>query len=97
MLEDFKTAGQNPRGTNQWGGAPKQVLDPAKRYQATLETTLGTITVDLLSGVAPKTVNNFVFLATNGFYDGVIFHRVIKGFMIQGGDPTGTGLGRPRL
>ncbi len=70
-------------------------LDATKSYSATFDTSFGPITVELLSDVAPKTVNNFVFLATQGFYDGVIFHRVIKGFMIQGGDPTGTGSGGP--
>jgi cyclophilin family peptidyl-prolyl cis-trans isomerase len=95
MLESFATAGQSPRGKNQWGAAPKNALAAGKTYTATLNTSLGTIEVDLLSEVAPKTVNNFVFLASQGFYDGVIFHRVIKGFMIQGGDPTGTGTGGP--
>ncbi len=66
-----------------------------KKYSATLHTSAGDITFDLLAQDAPQTVNNFVFLARDGFYDGVIFHRVISGFMIQGGDPTGTGMGGP--
>nr|WP_209466116.1 peptidylprolyl isomerase [Symbiobacterium terraclitae] len=70
-------------------------IDPAKRYQAILRTTKGDITIELLAGEAPITVNNFVFLAREGFYDGVKFHRVIKPFMIQTGDPTGTGRGGP--
>lgn len=70
-------------------------IDPAKRYQAILRTTKGDITIELLAGEAPMTVNNFVFLAREGFYDGVKFHRVIKPFMIQTGDPTGTGRGGP--
>jgi cyclophilin family peptidyl-prolyl cis-trans isomerase len=74
---------------------PAMAIDPAKRYTAIIETTAGTMTADLFPGDAPKTVNNFVFLARDGFYDGVIFHRVIPGFMIQGGDPTGTGRGGP--
>ncbi len=64
-------------------------------YGATLHTSLGDITVEFLAAEAPLAVNNFLFLAGEGFYDGVIFHRVISGFMIQGGDPTGTGRGGP--
>ncbi|MEN9229513.1 MAG: peptidylprolyl isomerase [Thermostichus sp. DG02_5_bins_236] len=71
------------------------VIDPAKSYTATMETTAGTMTLELFPQEAPLTVNNFVFLANDHFYDGVIFHRVIRGFMIQGGDPTGTGRGGP--
>lgn len=72
----------------------EQVIKTGKKYQATLTTSLGDITLEL-STTTPKTTNNFVFLAQKGFYDGVIFHRVIPGFMIQGGDPTGTGSGGP--
>ncbi|MEA2676903.1 MAG: hypothetical protein QOJ81_1044 [Chloroflexota bacterium] len=74
---------------------PQMAIDPARSYTATIETSAGTMTAELFPGEAPKTVNNFVFLARDGFYDGVIFHRVISGFMIQGGDPTGTGSGGP--
>lgn len=70
-------------------------IDPSKRYLATLRTTKGDITIELLADESPLTVNNFVFLARAGFYDGVKFHRVIKPFMIQTGDPTGTGRGGP--
>ncbi|MBS1966613.1 MAG: peptidylprolyl isomerase [Chloroflexi bacterium SZAS-1] len=70
-------------------------IDPAKNYQATIETTRGTVILALYPQHAPKTVNNFVFLARQGFYDGLKFHRVISNFMIQGGDPTGTGAGGP--
>jgi len=70
-------------------------IDPAKKYFATLETSSGVIVVDLFAKDAPKTVNNFVFLARDGFYDGTVFHRVIPDFMIQGGDPTGSGRGGP--
>jgi peptidylprolyl isomerase len=70
-------------------------IDGAHQYSATLATTKGPITVKLLVGEAPCTVNNFVFLAREGYYEGVPFHRVIKGFMIQTGDPTGTGTGGP--
>jgi cyclophilin family peptidyl-prolyl cis-trans isomerase len=71
------------------------VIDPSMAYQATIETTAGAMTVELFASEAPRTVNNFVFLAREGFYADVIFHRVISGFMIQGGDPTGTGTGGP--
>jgi len=75
--------------------APEMGIDPSKRYTATMETSLGTIVIALDAINAPKTVNNFVFLALNHYYDGVIFHRIINGFMCQGGDPTGTGMGGP--
>ncbi|MCJ7725716.1 MAG: peptidylprolyl isomerase, partial [Acidimicrobiia bacterium] len=70
-------------------------IDLDKAYTATLETTQGEITIALRAAEAPLAVNNFVFLAGEGFYDGVIFHRVAPGFVIQGGDPTGTGRGGP--
>ncbi|MBV9155246.1 MAG: peptidylprolyl isomerase, partial [Acidobacteriaceae bacterium] len=70
-------------------------IDVSKKYTATFETSRGTIVADLFAKEAPKTVNNFVFLAQEGFYDGTTFHRVIANFMIQGGDPTGTGRGGP--
>ena len=79
----------------QYSQPPQMVIDPTRIYTATLETTAGTMTADLFAEESPKTVNNFVSLARDGFYDGVIFHRVINGFMIQGGDPTGTGTGGP--
>jgi cyclophilin family peptidyl-prolyl cis-trans isomerase len=78
-----------------YSAPPQMAIDPAKKYTATIDTSAGTLTAELFASEAPKTVNNFVFLARDGFYDGVIFHRVIKGFMIQGGDPTGTGRGGP--
>jgi cyclophilin family peptidyl-prolyl cis-trans isomerase len=74
---------------------PAMAIDPAKTYTAVLQTNKGDITVQFLPGEAPNTVNNFVCLAKDGFYDGTPFHRVVKGFMIQGGDPTGTGTGGP--
>jgi cyclophilin family peptidyl-prolyl cis-trans isomerase len=70
-------------------------IDPEKRYTATISTSLGDLVVALDPAAAPHTVNNFVVLARYHFYDGVIFHRIIKGFMCQGGDPTGTGTGGP--
>ncbi len=75
--------------------APEMGIDPSKRYTATLDTNLGTIVIALDAINAPATVNNFVFLALHHYYDGVIFHRIISGFMCQGGDPTGTGTGGP--
>jgi peptidyl-prolyl cis-trans isomerase B (cyclophilin B) len=79
----------------QWNEPPAMQIDAKKRYVAKIETTRGTIEIELYPAYAPKTVNNFVFLAREGFYDGVSFHRVIDNFMIQGGDPTGTGRGGP--
>src|SRR5439155_13673417 len=79
----------------QWQQPPAMQIDPAKNYTAVVETNKGNVEIQLLAGEAPKTVNNFVFLAQEGFYDGVPFHRVISGFMIQTGDPTGTGTGGP--
>ncbi len=70
-------------------------IDPAKKYRAIMHTDKGDIQIELFAAQAPKTVNNFVFLAREGFYNGTTFHRVIKGFMAQGGDPTGTGTGGP--
>jgi cyclophilin family peptidyl-prolyl cis-trans isomerase len=74
---------------------PPMSINPAKKYTATMETSCGKITIDLDAKAAPKTVNNFVFLANKKFYDGLTFHRVVTGFVIQGGDPQGTGGGGP--
>ena len=79
----------------QYASPPELSIDLDTTYTATIHTTAGDIDVTLYATDAPQTVNNFVFLANDGFYDDVIFHRVIKGFMIQGGDPTGTGTGGP--
>lgn len=79
----------------QWNSPPAMQIDTAKNYQITMETNKGTIEIELFTKDAPKTVNNFVFLTREGFYDGVTFHRVIGNFVIQGGDPTGTGGGGP--
>lgn len=81
--------------TTQYDAPPAMTIDLSKLYTAAIETSAGSITVELYPAHAPQTVNNFVFLAREGFYDGVIFHRTISGFMIQGGDPTGTGTGGP--
>ena len=86
------------------GSAPKQQqsaappemgIDPDQRYTATMSTSMGELVIALDPITAPKTVNNFVFLALNHYFDGVIFHRIINGFVCQGGDPTGTGRGGP--
>jgi len=71
------------------------VIDPKKKYTATFHTQVGDFQVELFATQAPQTVNNFVFLVRDGFYNGTTFHRVIRGFMAQGGDPTGTGMGSP--
>lgn len=78
-----------------YSAPPPMTVDSEKTYTATIETDKGDITIDLFVKDAPKTVNNFVFLAREGFYDGVTFHRVIAGFVAQAGDPTGTGAGGP--
>jgi peptidyl-prolyl cis-trans isomerase B (cyclophilin B) len=82
----------NPR---QWSKPPEMEIDAQKSYTAILHTDKGDITLQLFAKETPRMVNNFVFLARQGFYDGTIFHRVIKDFMSQGGDPTGTGRGGP--
>ena len=81
--------------TLQWNTPPEMEIDLKKSYHALIETGKGVIELKFYPEHAPKTVNNFVFLARQGFYDGVRFHRVIRNFMIQGGDPTGTGSGGP--
>jgi cyclophilin family peptidyl-prolyl cis-trans isomerase len=91
----FLTAGQKPQGNKQWGSPPKQVIDKSKHYQVKLYTDKGTITANMLTTLAPITTNNFIFLSCNGFYDNVVFHRTVPDFMIQGGDPLGTGTGGP--
>ncbi|MFN0103035.1 MAG: peptidylprolyl isomerase [Bryobacteraceae bacterium] len=79
----------------QYPAYPAMVIDPAKTYTATITTNRGAITLRLDAASAPQTVNNFVFLAKDNFYDGIVFHRVIPDFMIQTGDPEGTGRGGP--
>jgi peptidyl-prolyl cis-trans isomerase B (cyclophilin B) len=79
----------------QYSKPPEMKIDAAKKYTATFTTSRGAIVCELFVKDAPVTVNNFVFLARDKFYDGTIFHRVIEDFMIQGGDPTGTGRGDP--
>ena len=81
--------------SKQWNKPPEMVIDPKKKYSVSMNTSKGIIEIELYPEHAPKTVNNFVFLSKEGFYDGVSFHRVIEDFVIQGGDPTGTGRGGP--
>ena len=81
--------------SQKYASPPAMVIDPKKKYSATFKTEKGDFVIELFADKAPKTVNNFVFLSRERFYDGVTFHRVIKGFMAQGGDPTGTGTGGP--
>jgi peptidylprolyl isomerase len=87
-------AGSSPR-RQRFGAPPPTVIDPDRRYTATLETSKGTIVAELDALGAPVTVNNFVFLARWHYFDGIVFHRIIPGFVIQGGDPEGTGRGGP--
>jgi cyclophilin family peptidyl-prolyl cis-trans isomerase len=86
--------GSSPHYTH-FTAAPPTCIDPTKTYTASVETDVGTYVITLNAKAAPKTVNNFVFLSGYHFYDGTIFHRVIPGFMNQGGDPKGTGTGGP--
>ncbi len=79
----------------QYSALPPMTIDPKKSYVATITTDKGVMTVKLNARETPVTVNNFVFLSREGFYDNTVFHRVMKGFMIQGGDPLGTGTGSP--
>jgi cyclophilin family peptidyl-prolyl cis-trans isomerase len=80
---------------NQYASAPDLIIDLDKTYSATIDTNHGTIEILFDAVRSPLAVNNFVFLGREGYYDGVVFHRVIEDFMIQGGDPTGTGSGGP--
>jgi cyclophilin family peptidyl-prolyl cis-trans isomerase len=91
MLSGARGTGQ----AGQWSEPPPMQIDANRRYTAAIDTVKGVITVELLPQAAPVTVNNFVFLARQGFYDGVTFHRVLPNFVAQGGDPTGTGGGGP--
>ena len=81
--------------TKRWDSPPEMTIDPKKAYVATIHTDRGSIEIELRPEHAPMTVNNFVFLSREGYYDGVTFHRVIDDFVIQGGDPTGSGRGGP--
>ncbi|MGI6278458.1 MAG: peptidylprolyl isomerase [Patescibacteria group bacterium] len=93
--EKQETEMENKQKQTSWSSPPSQIIDPGRNYQAVLTTSVGQITIDLLEKETPITVNNFVFLANEDFYEGVIFHRAIEGFMIQGGCPKGDGTGGP--
>lgn len=82
-------------GDQQWNHPPEMQIQTDQTYRLTLQTSSGDVAVELYPEHAPKTVNNFVFLAREGFYDDTVFHRVIPDFVVQGGDPTGTGRGGP--
>ena len=90
----FQELAASSERKTEFSGA-EQVIDNDRRYRAVIETNKGDITVELFAQEAPRTVNNFVFLALNRFYDGILFHRVLEDFMAQTGDPTGTGRGGP--
>jgi len=93
---DCPVVGEAPEVTMmQYDSAPEMTIDPAKEYIATIKTVRGDVTIKLRPDLAPEHVNSFVFLAREGFYKGTTFHRVLQGFMAQGGDPTGTGTGGP--
>ena len=96
IVEPTPAEGVTPAAQKKsWSQPPAMVIDPTKTYEAVLKTEKGDVRIALYADKAPKTVNNFVFLAREGFYDGVTFHRVIPGFVAQTGDPTGTGTGGP--
>src|SRR5215213_5773810 len=95
MPHPFPAADGSSPKSQEFPDVPEMGIDPAKRYTATMDTSMGELVIALDAIGAPKTVNNFVFLANYHYYDGVIFHRIIKGFVCQGGDPTGTGRGGP--
>ncbi|GEN33749.1 peptidylprolyl isomerase [Aneurinibacillus danicus] len=89
------TGQEQKQPVKQWDKAPAMQIDPNKTYIAHVETNKGKFSIELFAKDAPKTVNNFVFLSKENFYDGVIFHRIMKNFMIQTGDPLGNGMGGP--
>ncbi|WP_079909591.1 peptidylprolyl isomerase [Paenibacillus sp. 32352] len=88
-------ASPQPQTKKSWSSPPEMKIDQNKTYQATVTTSKGTFKIDLFAKEAPKTVNNFVFLSKEGFYNNVVFHRIIQSFMVQTGDPEGTGRGGP--
>jgi peptidylprolyl isomerase len=95
MATEFPPFDGSAPKRQKFSSPPEMGIDPAKRYTATIDTSMGEMVVSLDPIKAPKTVNNFVFLALNHYYEGVIFHRIIKGFVLQGGDPEGSGRGGP--
>ncbi len=95
MSHPFPAADASSPKVQKFSGPPEMGIDKNKRYTATIDTSMGQMIVALDPLKAPKTVNSFVFLARYRYYEGIIFHRVIQGFVLQGGDPTGTGSGGP--
>src|SRR5205085_2338250 len=95
LLVNTRVSHSRMGAMKQYDSPPPMSIDPKKTYSVTFETSKGKIVCDLFAKDAPQTVNNFVFLARDGYYNGTTFHRVIPGFMAQGGDPTGTGRGGP--
>lgn len=93
-VEPPATDGSSPQ-RRRFDAEPPVIIDPAKRYTAEMVTSKGTMTIALDADAAPRTVNSFVFLARYHYFDGIVFHRIIPGFVLQGGDPTGTGTGGP--
>ena len=95
MASTFPALDGSAPAKKRFDAAPEMGIDTSKRYTATIDTSMGSIVVALDAINAPKTVNNFVFLAAHHFYDNVIFHRIVNGFVLQGGDPEGSGMGGP--
>ena len=91
--ENNNNEGDKSMVSKTYTSPPEMLIDSSKSYTAVIETSVGSMNVEFYTDTAPNTVNNFIFLARDGYYDNVIFHRVISGFMIQGGDPSGTGHG----
>lgn len=94
-MNNQQTQEPEPTAKSNNPAPPEMQIDVTKKYTATLETSAGKIVIALMAKETPKTVNNFVYLSRKGFYTNIVFHRVIKGFMIQGGDPKGNGTGGP--
>ncbi|MEW6153509.1 MAG: peptidylprolyl isomerase [Actinomycetota bacterium] len=95
MATDCPAADGSSPKQQKFKSPPPMCIDPAKRYTATMETSKGTMTIALDPAAAPLTVNNFVVLARYHYFDGIVFHRIIPGFVLQGGDPEGNGRGGP--
>ena len=91
--ENSNNEGDKSMVSKTYASPPEMLIDTSKSYTAVIETSMGSMSVEFYTDTAPNTVNNFIFLARDGYYDNVIFHRVINEFMIQGGDPSGTGHG----
>ena len=95
MPEEIPAPDGSSERRTKFSGPPPMIIDPSKTYTAVMDTSMGSMTIELDAENAPLTVNNFVFLARWHYYDGIVFHRIIKGFVCQGGDPDGNGRGGP--